>query len=84
MLKMEKGRCKNNQDNLKLAMKRVRVGFISFIIFVLKTTSIYFYLSSLFSSGYGHKKSRDVFWVVTSESRTAEPTFKEGGLMKKK
>ena len=43
---MENDSCKNVQEDLKLAMKKVgRIDFISFIIFVLKTTSMYFNLT---------------------------------------
>ena len=51
LLKMEKDGCKNIQENWKLVMKKV--GFISFIIFVLKTTSMYFDLTYYY---YGYTK----------------------------
>ena len=62
-LKMEKDSCKNVQENMKLAVKKV--GFFSFTIFVLKTTSMYFYLTNYyyytkltFSSAVLSKKQR--------------------------
>ena len=65
MLKMKKDSCKNVQENLKLIIKKNRVGFISFIILVLKTTSMHFgliyycyYTKLTFSSGFLKRKQR--------------------------
>ena len=50
LLKMEKDSCRNIQEDLKLAMKKVR--FISFIIFILKTTSMHFDLTYYYTKDF--------------------------------
>ena len=45
LLKMEKDSCINVDGYLKLAMKKVGKVLVHFIIFVLKTTSMYFDLN---------------------------------------
>ena len=45
LLIMEKDSCKNVQKKFKAGHDKSRVSFISFVIFVLKTTSMYFDLT---------------------------------------
>ena len=39
---MKKDNCKDVKENFTLAIQKTGVGFILFIMFVLKTTNIYF------------------------------------------
>ena len=74
-LKVEKDSCKNVQENLKLAVRRV--GLIPFIVLVLKTTSMYFDLSYYYYYYYYNTNLYEfLLWLNFQRSKTNEALVK--------